>query len=94
MLLSQLTVMKNARSIFTYIQDDKGNTLEIFRASRGWFDGFIKRSSLYNIKKQVKQLARRIKLRRIFLNEIKNDCYRGYYPPKLIFNVNEAGLIF
>ena len=42
--------MKNAGSIFTYIQDEKEDKSETFGANRGRFDTLKKRSSFDNIK--------------------------------------------
>lgn len=90
--LSQSIIQEKALSIWTSLSDLPGSSKEGFKASRGWFDRFRKRTSLRNVKLQGESASADTEAASAYPEVLKKIIEEGGYTPKQVFNIDETGL--
>lgn len=88
--ISSQIIMKKALSLWNDLKLKHGGE-ETFKASKGWFDRFRKRTNLHNC---VGESAADLKAAQNYPKEFRDIVERGNYPPNLVFNVDETGLFW
>ncbi|XP_069822087.1 tigger transposable element-derived protein 1-like [Dendropsophus ebraccatus] len=67
---------------------------ESFKASRGWFDNFKKRSGIHSVAKQGEAASSDAKAAEAFTAEFKELIDAECYLPQQVFNCDETGLFW
>lgn len=95
MPLSQAVIMVKAKSLFDDIKkkEEEFSTIE-FKASRGWFDRFKRRSNLHSLRLQGESASADMEAADEYPSTFKDLVNSRSYPPNLVFNVDETGLFW
>ena len=91
MPVSTQIIMNKSLSLFDHLKSQHGGE-EVFKASKGWFDRFKKRSNLHNLKMIGESASADLESAEKYPIEFRKIVERGNYPANLIFNVDETGL--
>ena len=64
-----------------------------FKASRGWFDNFKRRSSIHSVVRYGEAASSDVKAGEAFIAEFQELINSECYLPQQVFNFDETGLL-
>ncbi|XP_042229138.1 tigger transposable element-derived protein 1-like isoform X1 [Homarus americanus] len=91
-------ICKRAREIYEHLKEDQPSSSETvfedFKASKGWFDKFKKRTGIYYVVRHGKAASAGKEGAEKFVAEFKKLMDKEEYLPQQVFNVDETGLFW
>ncbi|GFS93895.1 HTH CENPB-type domain-containing protein [Nephila pilipes] len=99
--VSEAIICEKAGAIFqdlkrdvTEMEGESSQGGEGFKASRGWFDNFKKRSGIRSVIRHVEASSADIKAAENFIKVFENLISEEGYLPQQVFNCDETGLFW
>ena len=94
--ISQNIICEKAKTIFNnLIEKSPGSStvrVEKFKASKGWFENFKKRTGIHSVMRHGEAASSDAKAAESFVGEFKKLVVTEGYLPQQIFNCDETGL--
>lgn len=96
--ISQNIICEKAKTIFTNLIEKLPGTSTVsekeFKASKGWFENFKKRTGIHNVMRHGEASSSDAKAAESFVGEFKKLVDTAGFLPQQIFNCDETGLFW
>ena len=95
--VSEEVICQKALAIFEDLKKSNPDSVEkdfIFKASRGWFDNFKKRSGIHSVVRHGEASSSDVKAAEAFKRELSQYIKEKNYLPQQVFNCDETGLFW
>jgi len=91
--VSEAIICEKARLLYRHItRDTPGFSAEEFKASKGWFDSFKKRTGIHSVVRHGEAASSNKVAAEKFVEKFKDFVDRDGFIPEQIFNCDETGL--
>ncbi|GFT09924.1 HTH CENPB-type domain-containing protein [Nephila pilipes] len=87
-------IFQDLKRDVTEMEGESSQGVEGFKASRGWFDNFKKRSGIRSVIRHVEASSADIKAAENFIKVFENLISEEGYLPQQVFNCDETGLFW
>jgi hypothetical protein len=93
--VSEAIICEKARLLYSDItRDTPGSSAEEFKASKGWFDNFKKRTGIHSVVRHGEAASSNKDASEKFVEKFKDFVDREGFIPEQIFNCDETGLFW
>jgi len=90
--VSEDIICEKARLLYSDItRDTPGSSAEEFKASKGWFDNFKKRTGIHNVVRHEEAASSNEDAAEKFVEKFKDFVDREEFIPEQVFNCDETG---
>ena len=91
--VSEAIIYEKARLLYSDItQDNPGSSAEEFKASKGWFGNFKKRTGIHSVLRHGEAASLNKDAAEKFVEKFKDFVDREGFIPEQVFNCDETGL--
>ena len=93
--MSEAIIFEKARLLYSDImRDTPGSSAEEFKASKGWFDSFKKRTGIHSVVRHAEAAISNKDAAEKFVEKFKDFVDREGFIPEQVFNCDETGLFW
>jgi len=93
--VSKAIICEKAKLLYSDItRDAPGSSAEEFKASKGWFDNFNKRTEIYSVVRHEEAASSNKDAAEKFVEKFKGFVDREGFIPGQVFNCDETGLFW
>ncbi|XP_068250614.1 tigger transposable element-derived protein 1-like [Palaemon carinicauda] len=98
-MITENIICEKAKVLYAdLVQKEPGRSADLeketFKASRGWFENFKKRTGIHNVVHQNGATSSDVKEPKAFVSEFQRFVNSGSYLPQQVFNCKETGLFW